>query len=279
MKVFIIHKRSIIAVALIICFTVVFIAAVTNLIPATAQASASNKKLPIYSVQKEEKICSMSFDAAWGNEDTQKLIDILNAHKINATFFVVGQWVDKYPESVKALSDNGNEVMNHSSTHPHMPKLSKEEMIKQITDCDKKVENITGKKPTLFRAPFGDYDNSLIEAVNSVDHYCIQWDVDSLDWKGYDSAKITDRVMKKVKPGSIILFHNAALHTPEALPEIIEGLQSQGYKIVPVSQLIYKDNYSIDVAGKQHSNNEVSSKQNSSSSQTLPAVKPENYPY
>lgn len=279
MKVFIIHKRSIIAVALVICFTVVFIAAVTNLIPASSQASAQSKKLPIYSVEKSEKVCALSFDAAWGNEDTQKLIDILNDHKVNATFFVVGQWVDKYPESVKALADNGNEVMNHSSTHPHMTKLSKTEMVEQITSCDEKIEQVTGQKPTLFRAPFGDYDNSVIEAVESINHYCIQWDVDSLDWKGYEADKITERVMSKVQPGSIILFHNAALHTPEALPGIIDQLQSQGYKIVPVSQLIYTDNYSIDVAGKQHSNTEIQSSQNSSSSSTQTATKPEDYPY
>lgn len=210
----------------------------------------------------------------WGNEDTKTLIDILNKYKVHATFFVVGGWVDKYPESVKALSDAGNEVMNHSTTHPHMPTLSREEMLKQIDTCDDKIEKVTGKRPILFRAPFGDYNNTLVETLTESKHYCIQWDVDSLDWKGISGPEIQNRVLPKVKPGSIILFHNAALHTPEALPGIIESLQKQGYKIVPVSQLIYKDNYTIDVAGKQHSNSAASS-----SASSVTPVKPTTYPY
>jgi peptidoglycan/xylan/chitin deacetylase (PgdA/CDA1 family) len=177
---------------------------------------------------------------------------------VHATFFVVAQWVDKYPESVKALSDAGNEVMNHSTTHPHMPTLSRDAMLKEITTCDSKIEKITGKRPTLFRAPFGDYNNAVVETVAESNHNCIQWDVDSLDWKGISAPQISQRVLSSVKPGSIILFHNAALHTPEALPGIIESLQKQGYRLVPVSQLIYKDNYTIDVAGKQHSDAAVS---------------------
>lgn len=254
MKVIILRKKSLIAGALIICFAAVFIVALSKLIPAAVQAATQQRKIPIYSVDKSEKVVSMSFDAAWGNEDTQTLIDILNKYKVHATFFVVGQWVDKYPESVKALSDNGNEVMNHSNTHPHMPKLSRTDMLKQINDCDDKVEKVTGKRPILFRPPYGDYNNALVETVEGSNHYCIQWSVDSLDWKGIDANQITKNVMSKVKPGSIILFHNAAEHTPEALPGIIENLQSQGYKVVPISELIYKDNYTIDVAGTQHSN-------------------------
>jgi Predicted xylanase/chitin deacetylase len=119
----------------------------------------------------------------WGNEDTQTLIDILNRYKVHATFFVVGQWVDKYPESVKALAENGNEVMNHSSTHPHMPKLSAGDMQKEITACDEKIEKITGVRPILFRPPFGDYNNTLIETLEASKHYCIQWDVESIDTK------------------------------------------------------------------------------------------------
>ena len=117
----------------------------------------------------------------WGNEDTQQLIDILKRYKVNATFFVVGQWVDKYPESVKALSDAGNEVMNHSSTHPHMTKIPREDMLKQITGCDDKIEKITGKRPILFRPPYGDYNNSVVETVEDSKHYCIQWSVELLE--------------------------------------------------------------------------------------------------
>ncbi|MEA4920617.1 MAG: polysaccharide deacetylase family protein [Clostridiaceae bacterium] len=142
-------------------------------------ASAVNRQLPIYCVQKDSKVVSLSFDAAWGNEDTQQLIDILGKYKIKATFFVVGQWVDKYPESVTALHAAGHEVMNHSDTHPYMTKLSEQEIIQNVTACDNKIEAITGVKPCLFRPPYGDYNDKVVNTLKSIDHYTIQWDVDT----------------------------------------------------------------------------------------------------
>jgi len=149
----------------------------------TVMAAAVKRDLPIYSVSKDYKVCALTFDAAWGNEDTEALIEILGKYKIKATFFVVGQWVDKYPESVKALSDAGHEVMNHTNTHPHMPQLSAEKMVEEVTLCDDKIEKVTGKRPFLFRPPYGDYDDKVVAALRSQGHYTIQWDVDSLDWK------------------------------------------------------------------------------------------------
>jgi len=188
----------------------------------------------------------------WGNEDTQQLIDTLKKYNVNATFFVVGAWVDKYPESVKALSDAGNEVMSHSNDHAHFNSLTSEEITANVTAGNDKIEKVTGKKPTLFRCPYGEYDNHVITTVKGMGITPIQWNVDSLDWKGIDAQQITSRVMKNVVPGSIILFHNAAEHTPEALPGIIEQLLAQGYKIVPVSQLILQGDYQIDNAGVQY---------------------------
>lgn len=179
------------------------------------------------------------------------LIDILGKYDVKATFFVVGDWVTKYPESVKALFDAGHEIMNHSDTHPHLPQLSREDIIKQIQSCDEKIEKVTGVRPFLTRVPYGDYNDKVVGTLREIGHYTVQWDVDSLDWKDLSSKEIYDRVTEKVKPGSIVLFHNAAKHTPEALPMIIENLQSKGYSFVPISQLIYKENYEIDHTGKQ----------------------------
>lgn len=218
---------------------------------AALTASSGKRLIPIYCVKTNEKKVAISFDAAWGNEQTQTLIDILNKYHVKTTFFVVGAWVDKYPESVKALTDAGHEVCNHSDTHPHMPKLSRGDMTAQITDCNEKLKKAAGKSPILFRPPYGDYDNALLETVKSVNMYCIQWDVDSLDWKNPVPDAIVKRVTSQVKPGSIVLFHNGAKNTPTALPSVIEALQSQGYQIVPVSQLIYKDHYTIDSSGMQ----------------------------
>lgn len=141
--------------------------------------------------------------------------------------------------------------MNHSNSHPHMTSLSKEQMVEEVKKCDDKIKKITGKKPHLFRAPYGDYNNNVVSTLRECGHYTIQWDVDSLDWKNLSSGEITERVVSRVKPGSIVLFHNAALNTPAALPQILEKLQKDGYKIVPVSELIMTDNFTIDQSGMQ----------------------------
>ena len=218
---------------------------------AAVGTAATTRQLPIYCVQRDQKLVSISFDAAWGNEDTQQLIDILEKYKVKATFFVVGEWVDKYPESVKALADAGHEVMNHSNTHAHYPQLSADQVVADLNACNDKIEAVTGVRPTLVRLPYGDYDDNSINAVRSIGMEPIQWDVDSLDWKDLSAADITQRVVSKVQPGSIVLFHNAALHTPEALPGILETLIQDGYTFVPISQIILEGDYTIDHTGRQ----------------------------
>ena len=212
----------------------------------------SDRLLPIYCVETEKKQIAISFDAAWGNDDTETLINILKEYNVPATFFVVGAWVDKYPESVKQLSDAGHQIQNHSNTHPHMPQLSVEQMSDEIESCNRKIQNITGVCPTLFRPPYGDDDNSTISTLYSLGMYTIQWDVDSLDWKENATPEsICNRVTKKVKNGSIVLFHNDADHTPAALPNILKCLKDEGYEFVFISDLIYKDNYEIIHDGTQ----------------------------
>lgn len=213
--------------------------------------AATLRELPIYCVQKETPICALSFDAAWGNEDTQQLIEIFDKYQLKTTFFVVGEWVDKYPESVQALHDAGHEVMNHSDNHPYFTKLSAQQMQEQLSACNEKIAAITGETPLLFRPPYGDYNDTVIRTVRDCGMYAIQWDVDSLDWKDPTPEEICQRVLKRVQPGSIILFHNAAKNTPAALPSVIEGLIRQGYEIVPVSQLIYREDFTMDHTGRQ----------------------------
>ena len=219
--------------------------------PAIVGVSAANRSLPVYSVERDDKYIALSFDAAWGNEDTQALIDILDSYGVNSTFFVVGDWVDRYPESVRALAEAGNEVMNHSSTHAHFSSLSSEQIAADITSCNGKIAAITGVTPTLFRCPYGEYDDHVIQGVEALGMTAVQWDVDSLDWQGISAGEITQRVLSRVRSGSIVLFHNAAEHTPEALPGIIEALQADGYTIVPVSQLLLQGETYQDNTGRQ----------------------------
>ena len=219
--------------------------------PDIVAAISPTRELPVYCVERTDKKIAISFDAAWGNEDTQTLIDILTAHDVRATFFLVGGWVDKYPESVRALADAGNEVMNHSTSHAHFSKLSHNEIIRDINLCNDKIEQITGVRPTLFRCPYGEYDDHVIQAVSSIGMTAVQWDVDSLDWKGISADEIQRRVLDRVQPGSIVLFHNAAENTPEALPGILESLIANGYRIVPISQILLQGDCFIDNTGRQ----------------------------
>jgi len=247
-KIFFIQRKGW-TVAACLCLAAVMFYVVNY--PAAVGAAAATRQLPIYCVQRDQKLVSISFDAAWGNEDTQQLIDILSQYKVPATFFVVGEWVDKYPESVKALHDAGHEVMNHSNTHAHYPQLSADQVVADLNACNDKIEAVTGVRPTLVRLPYGDYDDSSVNAVRSIGMEPIQWDVDSLDWKDLAAGEITQRVTSKVQPGSIVLFHNAALHTPEALPAIIQTLLQEGYTFVPISQIILTGEYTIDHTGRQ----------------------------
>lgn len=243
------HRQLVSAAGLVLAVALIFSFIYS---PRVVGVAATERVLPVYSVEREGKYVSLSFDAAWGNEDTQQLIDILAQYNVKATFFVVGQWVDKYPESVKALSDAGHEVMNHSNEHPHMSKLSARQIVDEVNACSDKIEAVTGVRPTLFRCPYGEYDDNVISTVQSLGMTAVQWDTDSLDWKDLSAPDIYKRVTGKVNPGSIVLFHNAGLHTPEALPSILEYLQSEGYTIVPISQLLLTGETYIDHTGRQH---------------------------
>ncbi len=250
MKLFILTKKKMVIMAGCICAGLM--SALFSLSSLGVLASGNkDKKLPIYRVDKKEKVLSISFDAAWGNEQTQTLLDILKDNNVKSTFFLVGMWVDKYPESVKAISDAGHDVGNHSDTHPHLPQLTDEKITAQIEDCNNKIEKITGKRPILFRPPYGDYNNKVVEITNNLKMYCIQWDVDSLDWKDPTPNEMQNRIKTKIKPGSVILMHNGAKNTPTALPMILKTIKEEGYTIVPISELIYKENYKIVHDGTQ----------------------------
>ncbi|WDV44748.1 polysaccharide deacetylase family protein [Clostridiaceae bacterium M8S5] len=209
------------------------------------------KELPIYSVDKKEKVIAISFDAAWGADHTLSILDTLDKYNIKTTFFLVKFWAEKYPEMVKEIHKRGHEIGNHSSTHPHMTKLSKENIIKELKGTELLVKKLTGQRTIVFRPPFGDYNDRLIKTCREQGYYVIQWDVDSLDWKSYGVQPVVDKVTRNVKNGSIVLFHNNSKYVEQFLPLILDKLTKQGYKIVPVSHLIYKGEFRIDNTGKQ----------------------------
>ncbi len=216
--------------------------------------TSSSRSLPIYSVQTEEKKIAISFDCAWGVDYTDTLLDVMAKNDVRCTFFAVQFWVEKYPEYVEKITAAGHEMGTHSRTHPYMSKLSKAKIQDELTTSSKAIEKLTGKKVTLFRPPYGDYNNTLIDTCAEMGLYPIQWDVDSLDWKNLSATEIALRIINGAKNGSIILCHNNGLHTAEALPMIFSTLKNRGFTFVPIGELIYKDDYVIDHNGRQHTN-------------------------
>lgn len=166
---------------------------------------------------------------------------------------MVGDWVDKYPDAVKKISEAGHEIANHSDGHKHVNNLNIEENEKEVKLCSDKIEAITGKKTTLYRGPYGEYNNTVIQAAQNQNHIAIQWSLDTLDYKGLTADEMWARLNGKVKNGDIILSHNGTKHTADSLDKILTNLESNGFKVVTVSDLIYKDNYIIDNNGTQKS--------------------------
>ncbi len=209
------------------------------------------RSLPIYCVGRDDNKIAISFDCAWGVDYTDEILKNLKDGNVRATFFTVQFWAEKYPDYLKKIAEAGHEVGTHSATHSYMSKLSETEIRSELESSSAAIERAIGKRPELFRPPYGDYDDLLIDTTHAAGLYPIQWDVDSLDWKDLSAADIASRVVARVKSGSIILCHNNGLHTAEALPIIIGTLRAQGYEFVPIGELIYRENYSIDATGCQ----------------------------
>lgn len=220
------------------------------------KASETGKKLlPIYCVDtKGEKKVALTFDAAWGADDTDQIIETLNKYNVKATFFMVGDWARKYPDAVKKFQEAGHDIANHSNKHPHVCQMNKEAIKKDLLEAHATLKEITGQEPYLYRPPYGEYNNTVLEAAKECGYYTIQWDVDSLDWKEYGLEPLINKVLnhKNLRPGTIILMHNDTKYTAKALESIVKGIIDKGYTFVPVSELIYKDtNCKIDHEGRQ----------------------------
>ncbi len=203
-------------------------------------------KKPIYYVETDEKKVAFSFDAAWGADKTESIMDVMESNDARATFFVVKFWVENYPDMAKQIVDRGHELQNHSSTHPHFNSLSIEQIKEEVLGCASLIQETTGFQPTLFRPPFGEYNNKVVKTIESLGYRLIQWDCDSLDWKELSAAEIESRILSKVHNGSIVLFHNNGLHTVEALRSLLPKLKEEGYEVCSVSELIYPAPYEID---------------------------------
>ena len=254
MKFFTVKLKTLLSVgAILLALTVALVAATVT--GAAEVYSSASRSLPIYCVGREDNKIAISFDCAWGVEHTDEILKNLEAGGVKATFFTVEFWAKDHPDYLKKVSDAGHEIGTHSATHSYMSRLSESEIRGELKSSVDAITAVTGKPVELFRPPYGDYDDLLIDTSNAMGLYPIQWDVDSLDWKDLSSSDIAERVTSRVKSGSIILCHNNGLHTAEALPIIIDTLRAKGFTFVPIGELIYRENYTIDATGKQLAQN------------------------
>lgn len=214
--------------------------------------AGQKKELPVYEVDRNDNKIALTIDAAWEDDKTPFILETLDKYGIKATFFLCGFWAEKYADDVKAIYDAGHELGNHTATHPHMNKLSAQEIQKEIDDFEKLMVNITGERTKLFRAPYGEYNDNVITTVRSLGYEVLQWNIDSIDWKEERSAQtILDTVLPKLKGGSIILCHNNGFKIKEYLPTLIEEAQKKGFEFVTISELLLDGDTYIDVNGVQ----------------------------
>ena len=187
----------------------------------------------------------------WNADDIDNILKTLEENNVKITFFMVGDWIEKYPEVAKKISQAGHEIGNHSYSHPHVNNLTLEKNIEEIKKCNQLIESITGTKCTLYRGPYGEYNNTVIEAAKQENCSTIQWNLDTLDYSGLTGEQMWDRIKDKIKAGDIILSHNGTKHTAESLDMLIKNIKSKGLELVKVSDLIYKGNYEINNNGKK----------------------------
>lgn len=213
---------------------------------------AVKRVLPVYSVEREDKVISVTFDASWGGDKTMAILDLLDEYDAKATFFLVGIWVDKYPELVKEIAARGHEIGNHSDSHAHFTQISESQIRQELDACSDKIEALTGTRPTLFRPPYGDYDNKVVTVTRAEGYECVQWSIDSLDWKNRGVSDLVKRATTNVQKGDIILFHNDSQYIVEALPQVLAYYKQQGFTMIPAGEILLEGETTIDVQGKQH---------------------------
>ena len=245
------RKNLIFSILMVIAF-VVFMLSVSIGEASAVFFGQSTRKVPVYGVDTDKKVIALTFDAAWGADKTEGIIKILNENGADGTFFLVGFWIDRYEKETKMIADAGLDIGNHSNNHLNMPNLSAEEINKEISSVNERIKRITGITPKYFRAPFGDYNNKLLDMLGSLDMVGVQWSIDTLDWKGVSTAEIVNRVVPKAKNGDIVLFHNNSDNVLNALPLVIMGLKNRGFSFVKLSDLVLTENYYIDNNGIQH---------------------------
>ncbi|MGO0122241.1 polysaccharide deacetylase family sporulation protein PdaB [Desulfothermobacter acidiphilus] len=207
----------------------------------SAPVSSKNPSSPIvYRVQTEEKVVALTFDISWGTQTPPKVLNLLRKEGLRCTFFLSGPWARRYPDLAQHIAKDGHEIASHGHRHINLSSLPPSEIKAEIGQAHEALKEVTGHAPNLIRTPNGDYNGKVLKVAQEMGYRVIQWDVDSLDWKNPGVNTIVSRVLKQVRPGSIVLLHasDTCQQTDQALPAIIQGLREKGYSMVTVSELL-----------------------------------------
>ena len=250
-KFIVLNGKNILGSLLVVSVLTIMCMAGSSMVDNIIETAVQNRLLPIYSVETPDKKVALTFDCAWGADDIPDIINTLEVNEVEATFFVVGDWVKKYPDAVKALHEAQMEIGNHSYDHKHVNKLSYGENLEDMTKCNELIKVITGEEVKFYRGPYGEYNNTVISVAEELGMKVIQWNIDTLDYEGKTPEEMCKRITKNIRNGSIILMHNDTKYTASGLQQIIDTINDLGYQIVPMDELIYFDNYEINHEGRQ----------------------------
>ena len=218
----------------------------------TVSSNVNGRELPICSVETEDAKVALTFDVAWENGDLPEILDVLEEEGVKVSFFVTGEWAEQNPELLKKIRDLGHDLGNHSQDHKSMTQLTYEEKREEISEAHERVKEIAGVEMNLFRTPYGNYDDEVILTAEEQGYYTIEWNIDTMDWKDYGKKNILNTVMgnEELGNGAIIRAHAGTKYMAEALKPLIQRLKEAGYELVPVSKLIYRTDYHMDVRGR-----------------------------
>jgi len=191
---------------------------------------------PIYQGNTGNKKIALTCNVVWGEEFVPRMLDVLKKNDVKMTFFMGGKWVRDFPDLARQIA-LGHELGNHSYSHPHPTFISKNENIAEIKKTEQAVYEVTKIKTILYAPPYGEFNNTVLEAADDCGYRTILWSIDTVDWQRPSPDVIVRRVLEKAHNGAIVLMHPTE-PTVKALPTLIESLREQGYELTTVSELL-----------------------------------------
>ncbi len=252
MVIYTMTRKQILRTAVIVLTAIAATLIVVFAVFGSVTASADSSRKPVMSVERGDNKLALTFNCAWDAGDTEKLLSALSEGGARATFFVTGEFCDTHPDAVRKMSADGHSVQNCTDKNTHLKGMNINDLIADIKSCSQKIKTLTGKEPTLVRAPFDDFDDKTIITLEGMGLIPVQWSADSKDLDDPDVTSVKKRVLDGACPGAIVLFHNDCPVTEEVLPSLITALKQQGMELVRAEDMVFTDSYTVDENGVQH---------------------------